>query len=302
MSASKRKGGGLRGAIRRNWLGYAFISPWLIGFLAFTAGPFLASIFLSFTRYDVISTPVWVGAANYKQLFAGDPIFWKSLAVTFKYAMVAIPVGIVTGVALALLLNMDIKGISVYRTMFYVPSIVPVVATSVVFVWILNPNGGLVNSILLRFGVMGPNWLQDKAWALWSLIFMSLWGVGGSMIIYLAGLKDIPAQLYEAAMIDGANAWQRVRRVTLPMLTPVIFFNLVMGTIGAFQYFTQAYVMTAGGPEDSTMFYSLYLFNRAWRYLDMGYASAMAWILFVVIMVFTGIIMKSQRKWVHYGN
>jgi len=299
--ASKRKGG-IRGSIRRNWLGYAFISPWLIGFLAFTAGPFVASILLSFTRYDVISTPVWVGTANYKQLFAGDPIFWKSLAVTFKYAMVAIPVGIITGVALALLLNMDIKGISLYRTMFYVPSIVPVVATSVVFVWILNPNGGLVNSILLRFGVMGPNWLQDKAWALWSLIFMSLWGVGGSMIIYLAGLKDIPVQLYEAAMIDGANAWERARHVTLPMLTPVIFFNLVMGTIGAFQYFTQAYVMTAGGPEDSTMFYSLYLFNRAWRYLDMGYASSMAWILFVVIMIFTGLIMKSQAKWVHYGG
>ncbi|MCX6343513.1 MAG: sugar ABC transporter permease [Armatimonadetes bacterium] len=286
----------------RNLTGYAFIAPWLIGFLVFTAGPFIASIFLSFTRYDIISTPVWVGAANYKELLTGDPIFWKSLLVTFKYAAVAIPSGIIAGVALALLLNMELKGISVYRTIFFIPSIVPVVATSVVFVWILNPNSGLVNSILLRFGIMGPNWLQDKNWALWSLIFMSLWGVGGSMIIYLAGLKDIPIQLYEAAMIDGANAWQRARHITIPMLTPIIFFNLVMGTIGAFGTFTQAFVMTQGGPEDSTMFYSLYLFNRAWRYLDMGYASAMAWILFVIIMIFTGIIMKSHRKWVHYGN
>ncbi len=285
-----------------NLTGYAFIAPWLIGFLVFTAGPFIASIYLSFTRYDVISSPTWVGAANYKELLTGDPIFWKSLMVTFKYAAVAIPSGIIAGVALALLLNMEIKGISVYRTIFFIPSIVPVVATSVVFVWILNPNSGLVNSLLLRFGIIGPNWLQDKNWALWSLIFMSLWGVGGSMIIYLAGLKDIPAQLYEAAMIDGANAWQRARHITIPMLTPIIFFNLVMGTIGAFGTFTQAFVMTQGGPEDSTMFYSLYLFNRAWRYLDMGYASAMAWILFVIIMVFTGIIMKSHRKWVHYGN
>lgn len=302
MDKAKSKRGGLREAIRKNWVGYAFISPWLIGFLCFTLGPFLASVFFSFTKYDIVSPPVWIGIANYKQLFAGDPVFWKAMGVTFKYAMVAIPLGIVTGVTLALLLNMDLKGISVYRTIFYVPSIVPVVATSVVFIWILNPQSGLVNSILLKFGVIGPNWLQDKTWALWSLVFMSLWGAGGSMIIYLASLKDIPLQLYEAAMIDGANAWKRTRHVTLPMMTPVIFFNLVMGTIGAFQYFTQAYVMTQGGPEDSTMFYSLYLFNRAWRYLDMGYASAMAWILFVVIMIFTAIIMKTQRKWVHYGD
>lgn len=288
--------------LRRELTGYAFIAPWLIGFLAFTLGPFLASIYLSFTRYDIVSSPMWVGAANYRQLLAHDPLFWKALSITLKYAAVAVPLGIVAGVSLALLLNSRIMGISVYRTIFFIPSIVPAVATCVVFMWILNPQIGLVNQVLKLFGVIGPAWLQDARWALWSLIFMSVWGVGGSMIIYLAGLKDIPAYLYEAALIDGANAWQRTRHVTLPMMTPVIFFNLVMGVIHAFQYFTQAFIMTQGGPEESTTTYALYLFNRAWRYLDMGYASAMAWILFVVIMVFTGLILKSQKKWVHYGS
>ena len=288
--------------MRKNWIGYAFISPWLAGFLVFTAVPFLVSVYLSFTRYDVVSSPVWVGLANYRKLLSEDPLFWKSLWITFKYSLVAVPVGIVAGVALALLLNLEIGGISVYRTVFYIPSIVPVVATSVVFVWILNPQIGLVNGILRRFDIIGPAWLQDTKWAFWSLVFMSLWGVGGSMIIYLAGLKDIPLTLYEAAIIDGAGAWQRTRHVTLPMITPVIFFNLIMGVIGSFQYFTQAFIMTQGGPEDSTHFYALYLFNRAWRYLDMGYASAMAWILFVIVMVFTVLIFRTHHRWVHYGG
>jgi multiple sugar transport system permease protein len=288
--------------MRKYWAGYAFTSPWLFGFVVFTAAPFVASIYLSFTRYDIVSAPVWVGPANYHRLLAEDPLFWKSLGITFKYALVALPLGIVAGVGLALLLNLEIAGISVYRTVFYLPSIVPVVATSVVFVWILNPQIGLVNGFLDRFGVTGPAWLQDTRWAFRSLVFMSLWGVGGSMIIYLAGLKDIPASLYEAAIIDGAGAWQRTRHVTLPMITPVIFFNLIMGVIGSFQYFTQAYIMTQGGPEDSTHFYALYLFNRAWRYLDMGYASAMAWILFLIVMVFTVLIFRTHHRWVHYGD
>lgn len=303
MSRGKSRGkGASKAAFRRELTGYAFIAPWLIGFVAFTLGPFLVSIYLSFTRYDIVSSPVWVGAANYKHLLNHDPLFWKALGTTLKYAAVAVPMGIITGVSLALLLNSRIAGISVYRTIFFIPSIVPLVATCVVFMWILNPQIGLVNGILKLFGVVGPAWLQDARWALWSLIFMSLWGVGGSMIIYLAGLKDIPAHLYEAAMIDGASAWQRTRHVTLPMMTPVIFFNLVMGVIHAFQYFTQAFIMTQGGPEESTTTYALYLFNRAWRYLDMGYASSMAWILFVIIMVLTGLILKSQKKWVHYGG
>ncbi len=283
-------------------MGYAFLSPWLIGFLVFTLIPFVVSIYLSFTRYEVVSSPVWVGTANYGEMFSRDPIFWKALVITLKYAAVAVPLGTVAGVGLALLLNADIRGMSVYRTLFFIPSIVPMVATSVVFIWILNPQIGLVNGILKKFGVVGPAWLADPKYAFWSLVMMGLWSVGGSMIIYLAGLKDVPPHLYEAAMIDGASSFQRLRHVTLPMITPVIFFNLVMGVIGAFQYFTQAYIMTSGGPEDSTMFYALYLFNRAWRYLDMGYASAMAWVLFIVIMICTGFIFKSQKKWVHYGG
>ncbi len=288
--------------MNRNWTGYLFISPWLIGFFVFTAVPFLFSIYFSFTRYDVVSPPVWIGAANYAKLLFDDPIFWKALWITLKYAMIAVPLGLVSGVALALLLNLEIKGISIYRTIFYLPSIVPMVATSVIFMWILNPQIGLINGILAKAGIAGPAWLQDSKWAFWSLVFMSLWGVGGSMIIYLAGLKDIPVSLYEAALIDGASAWQRTRHITLPMITPVIFFNLVMGAIGSFQYFAQAYIMTNGGPEDSTQFYALYLFNRAWRYLDMGYASAMAWILFAIVMALTISIFRTHHRWVHYGD
>ena len=286
--------------MKKSLTGYAFISPWLLGFLVFTAYPFLSSVYLSFTRYDIVKAPVWVGAANYRALMTGDPLFWKSLTVTFQFAAIAVPVGIVLGVILALLLNLDLKGIGLYRTIFFLPSILPTVATSVVFLWLFNPEIGLINRLLRAAGITGPEWLQSPTWALPSLVLLSLWAVGGSMVIYLAGLKDIPAHLYEAATIDGASAWQRLRHVTLPMLSPVIFFNLVMGLIGVFQYFTEAYIMTQGGPEDSTHFYALYLFERAWRYLDLGYASAMAWVLFLVIMGITGLLFWTQRRWVHY--
>lgn len=249
-----------------------------------------------------MTSPVLVGTANYRALLTDDPLFWKSLGITLKYAVVAVPLGVIAGVILALLLNCNVKGIAIYRTVLFLPSIVPAVASSVVFVWILNPQIGLVNGVLKSMGVIGPSWLSDTKWAFWSLVFMSLWGVGGSMVIYLAGLKDVPVYLYEAAVIDGANAFTRMRRITLPMLTPVIFFNLVMGMIGAFQYFTQAFIMTNGGPEESTTFYALYLFNRAWRYADMGYASAMAWILFFVVVVITALLFRTQKKWVHYGG
>ena len=287
---------------RRDWVGYAFIAPWLIGFLLFTAGPFLASIYFSFTRYNVVTPPVWVGTANYEALFQQDPLFWKSLGVTFRYALVAVPLGVVIAVILALFLNLNIKGIAVYRTIFFLPSIVPTVATSMIFLWILNPQIGLINGLLRSFGIIGPAWLADPNWAPWTLVFMALWGVGGSMVIYLAGLKDIPTYLYESAILDGASAYRRMRLITLPLLTPVIFFNVVMGCIGAFQTFTQAFILTQGGPEDSTQFYALYLFNRAWRYGDMGYASAMAWILFAIVAVVTSLLFRSQKRWVHYGN
>ena len=286
--------------MKKSLTGYAFISPWLLGFLAFTVYPFLSSAYLSFTRYDIVTKPVWVGAANYRTLLTGDPLFWKSLSVTFEFALIAVPLGVVCGVTLALLLNLNLRGMGVYRTIFFLPSILPTVATSVVFLWLFNPEIGLINRLLRTLGVTGPEWLQSPTWSLPSLVLLSLWAVGGSMVIYLAGLKDIPTHLYEAATIDGASSWQRLRHITLPMLTPVIFFNLVMGLIGVFQYFTEAYIMTQGGPEDSTHFYALYLFERAWRYLDMGYASAMAWVLFLIIMIVTGTLFLTQKRWVHY--
>lgn len=287
---------------RRNLVGYLFISPWLVGFLVFVLGPFVESIYLSFTRYNIVTTPKWVGLANYRMLLTRDDLFWKSGWVTVKYAIVSVPLAIVVGVALALLLNANVRAIALFRTIFYLPSIVPVVATSAIFIWIFNPNIGLVNQILALGRIHGPAWFQEAPWAFYGLVFMALWGVGGSMVIYLAGLKDIPTYLYEAATIDGASAFGKLRHVTLPMMTPVIFFNLVMGIIGAFQTFTQAYVVTPdGGPENSTYFYSLYLYNRAWKYLDMGYASAMAWVLFLVIVVLTAAVFRTQRRWVHYG-
>ncbi len=287
--------------VRRNLVGWLFVSPWLVGFLAFTAYPFLRSIYLSFTRYNIVTAPKWVGVANYRMLLTNDDLFWRSAWVTVKYAAISVPLGVVAGVGLALLLNVSVRGIGVFRTIFYLPSIVPTVATSVLFIWLLNPNIGLFNRLLALIGVHGPAWLNTSPWAFYSLVLMALWGVGGSMVIYLAGLKDIPLHLYEAATIDGANSFRKMWHVTLPMMTPVIFFNLVMGIIGAFQTFTQAYVITPnGGPEDSTYFYSLYLYNRAWRYLDMGYSSAMAWMLFLVIVALTAIVFRTRARWVHH--
>lgn len=288
--------------LKKDLVGYAFIAPWLVGFSVFTLGPFLASVYLAFTRYDIVSSPRWVGFANYV-LIAHDATFWQSLLLTFEYALVAVPLGVVAGVALALLLNSSVRGVSVFRTIFFVPSIVPMVATTVVFIWLLNPQIGLVNRLLAMIGIVGPAWLKQPVWTFWSLILMSLWSVGGSMVTYLAGLKDIPVHLYEAARLDGANAWQRLRFVTLPMLSPVIFFNLVMGVISAFQFFTQPYVLLQQqAPEESTRFFAVYLFERAWRYLDMGYASAMAWVLFAIVVLVTWLLFRTQKRWVHYGS
>lgn len=286
--------------IPRPGIGWLFIMPWLIGFLLFTVFPFIASLYLSFCSYDVLSAPRWIGLANYRDLLLNDPLFYKALYNTLCYAVFSIPLGVAAGIGLALLLDMNLRGISIYRTIFFLPSIVPVVAASMLWLWILNPQIGLVNGLLAHIGIKGPAWLGSASWSKTSLIVMSIWGVGGAMIIYLAGLKDIPLHLYEAALVDGANTWQRVRHITLPMLTPVIFFNVVMSVIGSFQYFTQAYVMTGGGPEDSTLFYALCLFNRAFSYLNMGYASAMAWILLVIVFAATLLIFRTHRRWVHY--
>ncbi len=289
---------------RENLTGYLFIAPWLIGFLVFTLGPFIQSFYLSFTRYNIVQPPKFIGLANYRMMLFDDELFWKSLWVTIRFALCSVPMVLVIGVLLALLLNSNVKGIAAFRTIFYLPSIIPTVATTSIFMWILNPQVGMVNQILDLIGIKGPAWLSDPTWTPWSLVFMSVWGAGGSMVIYLAGLKDIPTYLYEAATLDGAGPIQKLKAVTLPMLSPVIFFNLVMGIIGTFQYFTQAFMISKGqgGPEDSTMFYALYMFQRSWKYMDMGYGSAMAWVLFVLIIFITAVIFRSHTRWVHYGK
>src|SRR5947209_1843093 len=258
--------------------GLAFAAPWIVHFLVFIAYPIGLSLYYSFCDYDSLSPPHWIGGENYRLLFAQDPLFWRSLGNTFYMVLFGLPLSMAVSLGLAFLLNQKLRGMSVYRTVFYLPSIVPVVATSILWLWLLNPEIGLINAGLARVGIHGPGWLISPAWAKPALILMGLWGAGGGMIIYLAGLQDVPQTLYEAAALDGAGAWARLRHVTLPMLSPILLFNLVMGLIGFFQYFTQVYVMTngTGAPEDATLLYALRLFRSAFIDFNMGYASAMA--------------------------
>lgn len=279
--------------------GYLFVTPLLLGLLVFTLGPVLQSLYISFTRYDIFTPSTFVGLRNYKALLA-DRLFWQSLKITTLYAVVSVPLHLSLGLAVALLMNSKVRGITLFRTIYYLPAVVSGVAASLLWVWIFNPSYGLANVALKAVGLPPQRWLTDPATALPSLIFMSLWGIGGGMVIYLAGLQGVPGHLYESASLDGANALQQFRHVTLPMLTPVIFYNLVMGLIGSFQIFTQAFVMTSGGPANATLFYVLYLFRQAFNYFHMGYASAMAWVLFAIILVLTLLVFKSSALWVYY--
>lgn len=283
--------------------GLLFASPYIVGFLAFMLYPLVASIYLSFCRYSVVRPPDFIALGNFRELFLEDQRFWVSLYNTLYYTLFAVPLGLFVSIGLALLLHQKIRGLAVFRTIFFLPTIVPVVASAVLWLWVLNPESGLINSALRQFlGIDGPGWMADADWSKPSLILMSLWAVGGAVVIFLAGLADVPQSLYEVADIDGAGLWSKFRHVTLPMLTPTILFNLVMGLIGSFQYFTQAYVMTQGRgtPADSTLFYSLYLYRNAFVYLRMGYASAMAWMLFIVILIATVGVFISSRRWVYY--
>lgn len=278
---------------------YTFISPWLIGFVLFIGGPIIASLYFSLTNYTVLSSPEFIGFGNYSSLF-NDPLFWKSLYNTVYYAVLFIPLGILVAFTMSILLNQDLKGLAIYRTIYYLPSIVPAVANAILWIWLLNPQWGLINMLLKAIGIQGPGWLTSEQWAKPGLVLMSIWGVGSWIIIYLAGLQGVPEQLYEAAEVDGATKLQRFFYITVPLMTPTIFFTLVTGLIGAFQVFTQAYIMTNGGPVNSTLFYALYLFRNAFNYLKMGYASAMAWILFLIVLVLTLIQFRLARKWVFY--
>ncbi len=281
-------------------MGWVFALPWIIGFLAFVAYPLIHSLFLSFTEYDVLNPPYWVGLENFQMLLTEDPIFWTALSNTAYMVVFGVPLQVLTGLSLAMLLNQDVKGMAVYRSIYYLPSIVPVVASSILWMWILNPQFGLLNAALKAIGITGPTWLGSPKWSKPSLILMMMWGAGGSMIIYLAGLKGIPEQLYEAARIDGAGVFRQFFSITLPMITPTLFFTTITGIIGTFQMFTEAFVMTQGGPVQSTLFYVYYLFNNAFAYFRMGYASAMAWILFVVILIITAIQLRVSEYWVFY--
>lgn len=292
--------------------GLAFTSPWLIGFLIFTAVPAILSLWYSLCDYSLLQDPMYVGTKNY-QLLMSDEVFWKSLANTFIYAALALPAGMMISLGLALLLNERIYGQGVYRTIIFIPTLVPVVASAMLWLWLLNGDLGLINALLAKIGIKGPAWLSADMftygsgpkpakfyWAMPALAFMSFWGVGHTVTIYLAGLQDIPPDLYEAAEIDGAGRFSRLFNVTLPMLSPVIFFNLIMAIIGTLQVFAIPYIITGGGPARATYFYTMYLYDNAFRFLRMGYASAMAWVQLLIILALTGIAFWTSKRWVHY--
>ena len=281
--------------------GYAFIGLWLVGFLAFSLFPLGFSFGISLFRWGLLDEPVFVGLRNYIQMFTIDPMFRKSLQVTLTYAFASVPLSLMLSLALALLLNVKIRGQGIFRTIFYLPSLITGVAISVVWMWMLQPDFGIFNYFLSLIGIKGPDWLGSTHWALPSMIIMAVWnGTGTQVVIYLAGLQNVPPELYDAASIDGAGKWRQFWRITLPMLTPTIFFNLIMGIITAFRTFTQAYVMTRGGPQSSTMFYAYYLWNTAFRDMKMGYSAGLSWILFIIIAFFTALVFKTSGRWVYY--
>lgn len=280
--------------------GLFFVSPWLIGLSVFLLYPILASLYFSLCEYSVLMKPHFIGLGNYIDLFT-DAVFWKALGNTLYYAVFALPLGVALSLALAVLLNTGVRGMTVYRTVFFVPSLVPMVALAILWLWIFNGEYGVLNRVLALAGIHGPGWLSDPGWSKPALVLLTLWGVGHAVVIYLAGLQNAPRQLYEAAELDGANWWQKVRHVTLPLISPVILFNTIMGLIGVFQFFAVPYVMSPRGqPARSTYFFAMYLYDNAFSYLRMGYASAMAWIMFVIILALTLLALRVSEKHVHY--
>ena len=281
---------------RREKAGFFFILPWLIGLIVFTAFPMIAAVYVSMTDWDIVGNASFIGLGNYKMLFSSDE-FIRSLWVTVRYAVIAVPLIIATSLTMAVLVSKNRKGSSVFRVIYYMPAIVSGVAVAIVFKWILDPSYGLLNGLLSLWGIQGPDWLYDPDWVLPSYLIMAVWGAGGSLLTYLAALKDIPEDLYGAAMIDGANAFQKVRYITVPLMTPIIFYNLVLGIIGAFRKFTDAYVLGGAGKEGN--FYMVYLYEEAFGHYRMGYATALAWVLFVIILGLTFIVNWTKKYWVY---
>ena len=276
------------------------IAPWVVGFLAFELGPLLGSAGISFLHWDLIQKPLWAGAANYRELLGDDPLFWQALKVTVIYSGLSVPIRLAAALLVAILMNQKIPAIALFRTIYYMPSVVSGVAVALLWYWVFNAKFGVLNYLLSFFGIAGPNWLMDTRWVMPAFIVMSLWGIGGAMIIFLAGLQGVPQELYDAAQVDGAGRLMSFRHVTWPMLTPVVFFNLVMGVIGSFQTFTASYVMTLGGPANATLFYVLYLYRNAFQYFKMGKACALAWILFLIVLALTALVIRSSSLWVFY--
>lgn len=279
---------------RRTLYGYLFVLPWLTGFMLFTLYPILATLYFSFTDYRVLGAPRWVGLENYRALLADADYFWRSVGNTL-FMLIEVPLSVVLGIGLALLLNQRLRGQALYRTLFYLPSVVPAVATAFLWLWVLNPQNGLavpMNQALTQLGFSPILWFTDPATAKWGFIVMDLWAIGGVMVIYLAALQGVPSHLYEAALLDGARGWQLVRHITLPQIAPVIQYMVIIGVIGAFQYFTQTFIATQGGPENSTLFYALYLFQNAFQFFRFGHACAMAWLLFLITLIATYLIWK----------
>lgn len=280
--------------------GILMASPWILGFLIFIVGPMVISLYLSFTRWDLFTEPRWIGLRNYEQLILRDAKFLLSLKVTTIYAFVSVPLQVSLGLVLATLLNQKIRLLGFFRTVYYLPSVIGGIAVAVMFRWIFGTQFGLINGMLATVGIQGPSWLGDPDLVLVSFVLMSMWGAGASMLIYLGALQGIPTELYEAADVDGAGTLAKFFRVTVPMMTPVIFFNMVMGIITALQEFVLPFIMTRGGPANSSTFLVLYLYRNAFELFKMGYASAIAWIIFIYIMVLTIFIIRSSSMWVYY--
>ncbi len=285
--------------VRENLEGWLFASPWIIGFVLWTLGPMIASFALMFTEWDLVSPPTWTGLANVREMLR-DSVMLQSLKVTTIYAFMSVPLHLIVGLGLAMLLNTEIAGLRFYRTAFYLPSVLSGVAVALLWRWLFSPEFGLINLLLSYVGIQGPSWLGDPHWALPSLVLMSVWGVGAGTIIYLAGLQGIPTDLYEAAEVDGARGWARFRYITLPMMSPVLFFQFVTGLIAALQVFTQPFIMTNGGPNNATNFIMIQLYRNAFVYFRMGYASVIAWALFAYILILTLLVFRSSALWVHY--
>jgi multiple sugar transport system permease protein len=300
MSSKKNKNK-VSGMQRRETIQfYMFISPWLIGFLVFFLYPLLSSLYYSFTRYEIGGRPVWIGLRNYVDMFT-DLRYLNSIKVTFIFALVSVPLITAVSLGLALILSQQLRGINIFRSIYFMPSVMPMVAVSLTFFYVLRPETGPLAGLLSIFGIEGPRWLGEPEWALPALIMIYVWLVfGGQMVIYMAGIKGIPSDLYEVAEIDGAGGWAKFWNVTIPMLTPTIFLNLVLGIIGAMQIFDIPYVMTDGGPADATRTYMIHLYNRGWVEIRMGSGSAMGWILFLIIMAITLLVVRSSQAWVYY--